>query len=69
MKMMTVKFPVMLMLLATLATSCGEYAAKGAGEGATVGAASGAVGGLISALVFGGIQWKQQRGALSMVVL
>lgn len=54
MKMMIMKFPVMLMLLATLATSCGEYAAKGAGEGATVGAASGAVGGLVSALIFGG---------------
>ena len=54
MKMMIMKFPVMLMLLVTLATSCGEYAAKGAGEGATVGAVSGAVGGLISALVFGG---------------
>lgn len=49
-----IKLPVMLLLLATLLTSCGEYAAKGAGEGATVGAASGAVGGLISALVFGG---------------
>lgn len=54
MKMITMKFPVMLILLATLATSCGEYAAKGAGEGATVGAASGAVGGLVSALIFGG---------------
>ena len=54
MKIMTIKLPVLVMLLVTLVTSCGEYAAKGAGEGATVGAASGAVGGLVSALIFGG---------------
>lgn len=48
------KFPIIILSMGLLITSCGEHAAKGAGEGATVGAASGAVGGLISALVFGG---------------
>lgn len=48
------KFPIIILSMGLLITSCGEYAAKGAGEGATVGAASGAVGGLVSALVFGG---------------
>lgn len=48
--------PVFLsvLLLGTLLSACGEYAAKGAGTGATTGAVSGAVGGLVSALVFGG---------------
>ena len=54
MKIIVMKFSVMIMLLLTLLTSCGEHAAKGAGEGATVGAASGVVGGLVSALIFGG---------------
>jgi hypothetical protein len=43
-----------LLLIGTLLSGCGEYAAKGAGTGATTGAVSGAVGGLVSALVFGG---------------
>jgi hypothetical protein len=46
--------PLLALIIGTLLSACGEYAAKGAGAGATTGAVSGAVGGLVSALVFGG---------------